>query len=188
MLYSFDVKLQEKDYLDFNIHTLKAYGLFQKQVLSLRLFLGALMIFVSLFELFTFESALEKGIFIALMLLLLPLMELPIPSLYTAILKRQIKSLIKKGKAPFSSARLEFYDDIFVEITDEVKSEIKYSSVERISFSEEGKTLYLHMSKVSAHILPRSAFDSDIAMVEFIKFIKAKCFGAECLFDNFDKK
>lgn len=183
MLYSFNIKLENQDYVDFNLHTLKVYDTFKKQVLSLRLLFAAVLLILSVMEIFKTEDLIANIIFSVIIFVFLALGELLIPKFLTSATRSQINSFIKKGKAPFSrSSQTDFYDDYFTEITESSKTEVKYSSIEKISFAEESKTIYLHFNKAAALIIPHTVFSTPEEMVEFLKFIKEKCSNAECFF------
>lgn len=68
---------------------------------------------------------------------------------------------------------MEFCDDCFTEITDEAKTEVKYSAVERISIIS-GKVIYIHINKLMAYIIPIYSFESKEQYSSFISFIKTK--------------
>lgn len=183
MLYSLKTKMNDEDYIAFNLHALKVYGIFQRQVMMLRILFIALIAVFSIYEIMKLEDKITIIVYCIIMIIFSAPILIFTPQYNRLFIKQQAKSMIKKGKAPYSkNSQMEFYDDFFIETTDVAKSEIKYSSIEKISFSEERKTLFLHLNKLMAHILPAQSFDSPEKMVEFIKFIKEKCTDAECLF------
>ncbi len=183
MNFSFDVALCEKDYLYFNVYTLKVYGIFKKQVLFLRILFAIALIGMSVYEIFRFEDLISSIVFSAIMLIILIPAEIFVPKYLAFFTRLQVKSIIKKGKALYSkSSKMEFSEQFFTETTDTARVEQKYSSVEKISYSEEMKTVYLHINKMMAYIIPTASFDSPEETVRFLKFIKEKCTDAECLF------
>lgn len=183
MRYSLKTTLDDSDYIYFNEHTLKVYGIFKRQVLTLRILFLAVLLIVSIYEIMQFEDPLAAIIFSVITLIILIPIEIFTPHYLRFFTRLQIKSIIKKGKAPYSkTSELKFYDDYFTEETETMTTEQKYSSIEKISFSEERKTLYLHTNKFMALLISSNSFGSPEEMVEFLKFIKEKCTEAECLF------
>ena len=77
-----------------------------------------------------------------------------------------------------SVSEMEFYDESFIEITPDNKSEQKYSTVERVSVIED-KVIYIHVNNVMSYILPLSCFDSKEQYNAFLDFIRTKCANIE---------
>ena len=104
----------------------------------------------------------------------LVVMELLLKKYITFTLKANLKNLKKKGKVAYSpSATMEFFEQAFTEVTDNVKTEQKYSSVERVSVVR-GRAIYLHVNSLASYILPLSAFDNKEQFDRFVEFIKTK--------------
>ena len=72
------------------------------------------------------------------------------------------------------SAVLEFYEDGFVETTEQNKTEQKYTSVERISIVNN-KMIYIHVNNIMAYILPIACFETEEQYYAFVEFMKMKC-------------
>jgi len=90
-------------------------------------------------------------------------------------LKKQIKLLKGNGKMGYSpSSVIEFYEDNFIEITSENKTESKYSAIERVSIVDN-KIMYIHLNNVMAFLLPMACFESAEQYESFKEFIKTKC-------------
>ncbi len=175
MNYKFDITLTDSDYLDFNMFqaTRSHYG--KKQIKSVRMFLTIITAVYLLVVLvgggFSKESILHS---IPTTVVLIA-MQLFVNKFYLWILKSSIKNLKKTGKMGYSpKAVMEFYDDTFVEITPDEKTERKYSAIERISVVEN-KVVYIHTNNVMAYILPMNCFDSLEQYYFFMSFIKTKC-------------
>ena len=80
----------------------------------------------------------------------------------------------KNGKLPYSNfAILEFYNDYFVETTENTKTEIKYDAVFKVRVNEQ-KAIYIYQNAVLAYIIPFDVFDSSVARDEFLDFIHQK--------------
>ena len=91
------------------------------------------------------------------------------------ILKSNIKSLKAKGKMGYSPvSEIEFYDESFVEITPDNKTEQKYSAIERVSVITD-KVVYIHVNNVMSYILPLSCFESKEQYNNFLDFVRSKC-------------
>ncbi len=89
-------------------------------------------------------------------------------------MKTTVKSLTKiKGKLPYSeNSVLEFYDDVFIEITDDNKSEMKYSAIENVFVNE--KMVVLFINSIQAYIVPTRSFESIEQKNSLVRFIGEK--------------
>ena len=76
------------------------------------------------------------------------------------------------GYSPVSE--IEFYDESFVEITPDSKTEQKYSAIERVSVITD-KVVYIHVNNVMSYILPLSCFESKEQYNNFLDFVRSKC-------------
>ena len=76
------------------------------------------------------------------------------------------------GYSPVSE--MEFYDESFVEITPDNKTERKYSAIERVSVITD-KVVYIHVNNVMSYILPLSCFESKEQYNNFLDFVRSKC-------------
>ena len=76
------------------------------------------------------------------------------------------------GYSPVSE--MEFYDECFVEITPDNKTEQKYSAIERVSVITD-KVVYIHVNNVMSYILPLSCFESKEQYNNFLDFVRSKC-------------
>ncbi len=175
MKYKFNVNMNDKDYLDYNMFWMLRSPYGKKQVANLRivffLLIGILVLITLVgggFSLQSLVDALPLLIFLAIYQLLL------VPC-YKWGLKGHIKSLSKKGKPGYTpSSVIEFYEDAFVETTDKSRNETKYSAVERISVVDD-KVVYIHVNNIMAYILPFECYESAQQRNEFLEFIKSKC-------------
>ena len=68
------------------------------------------------------------------------------------------------------SSVLEFYEDRFIETTEEKRTEQKYSAVERISIVDN-KMIYIHVNNIMSYMLPLSCFESKEQYDCFFDFI-----------------
>ena len=76
------------------------------------------------------------------------------------------------GYSPVSE--IEFYDESFIELTPDNKTEQKYSAVERVSVLSD-KVIYIHVNNVMSYILPSSCFESKEKYDDFLNFVRSKC-------------
>ena len=76
------------------------------------------------------------------------------------------------GYSPVSE--IEFYDESFVEITPDNKTEQKYSAIERVSVVTD-KVVYIHVNNVMSYILPLTCFESKEQYDTFLDFVRSKC-------------
>ncbi len=174
MSFKFNVRLNDKDYLEFNAFwaTRSHYG--KKQMLTLRI-LFVLMILVPLLISFFGGFSLQILIENIPLLILLVLGQLLLAPMYKWLLRLHINSLKKRGKVGYSpSAVMEFFEDIFVETTPDNTTERKYSSVERISVVDN-KVIFIHVNNLLAYILPFECFESREQRKDFLDFIGTKC-------------
>lgn len=175
MEFRFNVNLTDADYLDYNKFWMLRSPYGKKQILSIRIMLVVLFSVFILISLFGGGFSLDSFIGIIPLLILLIVSELLFNRFFIFGLKNQIKSLKKSGKMGYSpSSVLEFYNDKFVETTEENKTEQKYTAVERISIVDN-KVIYIQVNNIMAYTLPLSSFESKEEYNSFLEFIKTKC-------------
>lgn len=175
MLFEFNIKQTDDDYLEFNkfwmLHS--HYG--KKQIKSIRVIIAVMWIVFILISLFGGGFTLDSFIGIIPYIILLVLFEVGVTPFVKLILKTTIKNLKKSGKMGYSpKSTMEFYDGEFIEKTDENETRQKYTAIERVSIVA-GKNIYIHINNLMAYILPWYCFDDDEQRAQFIEFIKAKC-------------
>ena len=175
MHFKFNISLNDKDYLDYNIFctTKSPYG--KKQMQTFRVLIAVIYAFVSFLSLLARGFSADAWIGIIPYIILLILFELLLKPFLVLILKGHIKSLKSKGKMGYSSvADMEFYDECFIETTPDNKTEQKYSAVERVSVVAD-KVIYIHVNNVMSYILPLSCFESKEHYNAFLDFMRTKC-------------
>ena len=173
--FSFNVSISEEDYFDFNDFWLMKSPYGKKQMRFTRIII-ALIISAGISAIF-FISGINRETFIrgGFFIVLLVIGEALLPRFNRSFMRSHIKNLNKKGKAPYTAASVtEFYGDFFTDTTFEEKRVQKYTSVERISITENG-TVYIHINSLLNYLLPVSCFDSEEQYKSFLSFIKAKC-------------
>ena len=175
MKFRFDVNLNDKDYTDFKRFLMikSPYG--KKQLRSFRILMSVLYCLLVFLLLLNSGFTTEAFIVSVPVIIIFALSVVFWPKCLSWVLKRQIKSMKKSGKMGYSpESVMEFYEDCFIEITSENKTEQKYSAVEQISFVDN-RIIYIHINNVMAYLLPLSCFESDEQIRSFLDFMKTKC-------------
>ncbi|MGM9682860.1 MAG: YcxB family protein [Eubacteriales bacterium] len=174
MRFRFNVDLTDDDYLEYNKFWMLRSPYGKKHIKTFRITITVLFcifIFILLYlGGFWFDAFLRT----IPVLILLTVFQICLSRFLFFSLKSQIKILKKTGKMGYSpSSVIEFYDECFIENTEENKTEQKYSGIERISIVDN-KMIYIHVNNIMAYILPLSCFESREQYEDFIKFIKMK--------------
>ncbi len=175
MLFSFNVNITEKDYIDFNMFCILNTPFGKKQLKSFRIINSAILI-MGLVACLLIAGFTPVGFCsTVLFLCALAAIQACAPKLMTASVKAQAKKLSRSGKKAYSPCSvLEFYGETFTETDDEAKTEQKYSSIDRISIIEN-RIIYIHINDLRAYLLPLSCFESPRQYAEFVAFIRKKC-------------
>ena len=172
-LFRFRVALTEREYLDYNLFNGLRSFYSRKRVLFLRVFLallGCLSVLIILIQ----EHFTSFYLLIPIVLFFL-LFEVLLKPVLTLTVRISIWSIKKQGKMPYAPlSDLLFYDDRLIDATPDLKTELRYSAIERVSVVT-GKTVYLHFNGVSACIMPAYSFESAEQYERFIAFIRTKC-------------
>lgn len=175
MNFRFNVNVDERDYLDFNIFWMLRSHYGKKQIKTIRIILAIPFLMIILLSLingkFSTDSLLGA---IPVVIVALLFQALSTKFLLWSV-KVTVKNLKKIGKMGYSpEAVFEFSEEVFIETTPENKTEQKYSAIERISIVD-GKMIYIHINNVMAYMLPLSCFESKEQYDNFMEFIKEKC-------------
>ena len=175
MKFQFKVNTDDKDYLDYNKFMILRSHYGKNQMVGFRVVIAVILVIYILSSLFLGNFTIDSFIGIIPIAVLLILFELLISPLFVFFLKGNLKSLKKKGKMGYSpSSVIEFYEEVFIEITPDNKTEQKYSTIERISVVDN-KVVYIHVNNIMSYILPFSCFQSKEQFDSFFEFIKTKC-------------
>lgn len=175
MKFKFNVNITQEDYIEFNklVMTKTPAGKKSSKISNL-IFIAVCAIFV-LFTLITSRFSTESFIVVTCLIIAFLLVYLTLnKTINNLAIKATVKSLTKvKGKLPYSeNAVFEFYDDVFVEITDDNKSEIKYSAIENVFVNE--KMVILFINSMQAYIVPTRSFESNEQKNSLIEFLNNK--------------
>jgi len=175
MNYQFNVQMSEQDYIEYNQFVMMRSPYGKKQVKNVRISLT--LIFATAILASLLIGGFNIGFFTSLipLLILYFISQVFLVKFSSYAVKRSIKDMKKQGKMAYSTESvLKFFDDCFVEITPDNKTETNYSAVERISIVDN-KMIYIHVNNVMAYILPISCFESTEQYNSFMDFIKTKC-------------
>lgn len=179
MRFQLDITLTEDDYLAFNnFHAIQSKSgkkINRRGRIFFLTFVAVLMALVLLAKGWTTFSAVYAillGLYTALYMLF-----------YNRIIKRNIKSQLKRlkkiGKLPFDPVcKMEFHEDRLVEITDAKRFEESYAALERICVVED-QFIVLYNSSVGGHILPIPQLKAQLEQEEFLRFLSQKCHAVE---------
>lgn len=174
MKFQFNVNLSEQDYVECNIFSLVKSHHGKNQIRTFRVTLAVLFAVLMVISLFGGFST-ETFISVIPMIILFVVWEIFLPKFISWTVKSYIKALKKSGKMAYPpESVIEFYEDSFVEITPEHKTELQYCAVERISIVDN-KVMYIHINNISLYILPLSCFENKEQYDSFFSFIKTKC-------------
>ena len=175
MDFRFHVHLTDEDYLDYNIFWVLRSPYGKKQMIKFRIIFAALTAVVFFLSLLGGGFSADAFVGAIPYLVVLILVQLLLDPFFIWVLKGHIKSLKKQGKMGYSpDSEMEFFEDYFVEVTPQNKTEQKYSVLERISVIEN-KCVYIHVNNVMSYILPMACFASKEEYGRFMEFIKTKC-------------
>lgn len=173
-MYTFDVHILEKDYYEFNkfVNLKSPHG--KKQMLGLRILfivLALALCALSVWDNGFSEDALIDSIAYAIVFGIVQALLTPFMKWF---IKLQIRFVKKNGKMPYSAtAKMVFDEETFTETTEDNKTEVKYSGVERVSVVE-GYYIYLHINNLMAYLLPYASFEDKKQYEEFLSFLKTK--------------
>ncbi len=176
MKFRLEISLCDEDYYAYNEFCIIRSHYGKKQMLTYRILLSLIILLFPISSLLysgvNFEFVVSAVVYAILIILL--------NIFFNKIFARSVRSVVKKqkktGKMAYSqSAVMEFYDDKFTEETELSRGEQSYSVLERISYIESEKLLYLHINSAQSYIIPYSIFDSDEEALAFFEFISSKC-------------
>lgn len=175
MHFEFVTKITEQDYLDFNyFHALESQQ-GKKQLTKSRLALLALYALLMLMAiLLTGWEDYTAWYILSILLCAL---------VHTMLLKRSMKRNIRKGienmkktgRLPYDEeSKLEFFDNMFVEIGSTNRTEYKYQAVERVCVVKE-RFVLIYTSVAQAYVIPIWQLRQQVDMDAFLSFLTLKC-------------
>ena len=174
MKFQFDIRLDDKDYLEYNLFWMLRSHYGKRHTVMMRTVVAVLCVVFMLFVLCRGQFTADSFLAILPMAIFLLLFEVLFSAFYGWVLKAHLRSLKTKGKMGFSPlSSITFYDDRFVEITTDNKTEQTYAAIERISVVDH-TVLYIHVNNLMSYIVPFSCFESDEQREAFLAFLQSK--------------
>lgn len=174
-MYQFEYKLDDKDFLEFNMQHLSKDPASKKGVLGLRLLLPVGLVVLLLFSLIRSEDF-DISLFIAQVIsytVISVAWFFLVKPLNMFLIKKQVKSTKKYGKLPYGeNVSIRFEDDLIVEATSEAETKVKYASIENIVYGESA--IYIYINSMQAFIVPHSVFQSTHQQEDFSHFLHSK--------------
>ena len=175
MKFKFNVNITQEDYIELNRIVMSETPAGKKSSkMSNLIFISfcviAVLVTLTIYN-FSGKAFIAAGVLIIAFLLVHLTLNKTITNL---AVKGTVKSLTKiKGKLPYSEhSVLEFYDDVFVEITDDNKSEMKYSAIENVFVNENLVVLFIN--SMQAYIVPTRSFESIEQKNSLVEFLNGK--------------
>ncbi|MBR5234102.1 MAG: YcxB family protein [Clostridia bacterium] len=174
MNFRFNVKLSDKDFLEFNyFHMLKShYGRKTYILLKTLLLVLPLVFWFAGYAIHSFSEDYPKMLIVLIPLCLI--LFFTAKPIMKASVKQQLNTWMKKGKKPYSTeAVMEFSDESIVETTSENHTELKYSAIDSV-YVVKGEIVYLYINAGQAYMLPYASFENEKQFNNFIEFISKK--------------
>ena len=174
MLYKFECRITDRDYYEFNkYHTTDSPDA-KKSGLIGKLYVPVIFFIMFIYYIIRGDDWYTLSFVLILFAIVSIIWIFSLKPLSLFFLKLNIKFMKKNGKLPYSDyAALEFFDDYFIETTENTKTEVKYDAVFKIRVNEP-TAIYIYQNAVLAYIVPFDVFDSITERDEFIEFIKLK--------------
>ena len=174
MIYKFKIKTTDKDYYEFNKYHSTDSPDFKKSRLIGKIYVPAIFLVMFIYYVIRGDDLYSLSFALIIFSIVSLIWCFSLKPLSLLFLKIHIRFMKKNGKLPYSNyATIEFYDDYFVEITENTKTEVKYDALFKVRVNEP-KAIYIYQNAVLAYIIPFAVFDSDDERSEFIDFIKRK--------------
>ena len=174
MKFRFNVNMTPEDYFELNRIVMFEMPAGKKIINTTRIIFAAFCAVAVLFLLSYFDFSTAGVVAAILFLIITVLIQFLTKPLFNMILKSNVKSIAKmKGKPPYTEhSVIEFYDDIFVETSEDNKTEMKYSAIENVFVND--KLVVIFINKMQAYILPVASFESKEQMISLVRFISEK--------------
>jgi len=174
MLYKFECRTTDKDYYDFNKYHMTDSPDVKKSNLIGKLYVPVIFLIIFIYYVIRGDDWYSLSMTFITFGIISVICFFFNKYFSLFFLKLNIKFMKKNGKLPYSDySILEFYDDYFVEQTDNTKTEVQYNAVFKIRVNEP-KAIYIYQSTVLAYIIPFDAFDSDEDRNKFLEFMAKK--------------
>jgi hypothetical protein len=175
MKFKFNVNITQEDYIELNKLVMTETPDGKKSSKMSNLIFILFCVIAVLVVLTTYNFSGEAFIAVGVLIIAFLLVNLTLnKKINNLAVKVTVKSLTKiKGKLPYSeNSVLEFYDDFFVEITDENKTESKYSAIENVVVNE--RMVVLFINSMQGYIVTERSFASPEQKNDFVQFLNDK--------------
>lgn len=173
MKFRFNVNITPEDYLEFNRIVMSEMPAGKKLIKKERIIIS---VFTALCIILILLNEKGSDLIVAVVALLLSaiLVQVLITPGMKLFVKLNIKSLTKtQGKMPYTEhSVIEFYDEVFVETSEDNKTEMKYSAIENVFVND--KLVAIFINKMQGYILPVASFESKEQMISLVRFIGEK--------------
>ncbi|MBE7011276.1 MAG: YcxB family protein [Ruminococcaceae bacterium] len=174
MLYKFECKTTYKDYYEFNkYHTINSPDVKKSRLIG-KLYVPVLFLIMFIYYIIRGDDWYSLSFALVIFSIVSIIWIFSLKPLTLFFLKLHIRFMKKNGKLPYSEfSVMEFYDDSFIEKTDNAKTEAQYNAIFKIRVNEP-KAIYIYLNTVLAYIIPLDVFDSNEARDKFLEFIHQK--------------
>lgn len=174
MPYKFHVDTDDKGYLKLNEHHLLSTFYGKKQIFQFRVITIIMFAVLSAIVLCLDELTFETILFAVLISICALVFVLLTPKYLLQVTKWTARSMKKLGKLPYTpSADIEFSEDSMTETTDTMKTELKYSAIDRVTVIDL-EVIFFHINAAQFYFLPYSAFRTVDEQNAFLEFVDKK--------------
>lgn len=176
MLFSFNIKLNDEDYLLFNEFALKNSDMNKKTDIITKILISLIFI-LSVLNLVLTNGLTPVTVVAAVFLIVMWLIFMLCSKRANAVFTKFFTRMLIKGKAkkPYTpDSVLEFYDGFFKEIAPDNKSEINYTAIEKIAVVEN-RYVFLFLDQIRGYVVPFACFENEAQKKEFVDFLGTIC-------------
>lgn len=172
MRFSFDVKLTDKDYMQFNEFGLKNSGAVKKSDKLMKIFILLIFVIGGIIIL-TKDSITPASIIGAIIYWIIGLLLCLTTKKSNTVLTRSYTRILLKDKAkkPYTpESTIEFYDDFFKEIAPDSKSEVSYTAIDKICVIMNSY-VFIFIDSLRGYIVPFASFRNAEEEKDFLVFL-----------------
>jgi len=180
MLYNFNYKLTEEDFIKFNVYHLKKSDTKKTRIITRMICIMGLIFVTYMLIIGLLASVLNIWNVFMVLLFIVSLAVVAysfgFSPLVKAVVRGQINDLKKTGKLPFGhSITISFDEEGVHEVSELAESKVKYSNFEKILEDEDA--VYIYYSTRTAYFIPHHVFENEQQKTDFLSFIKRKVPG-----------
>ena len=167
-MFSYQCRLSEKDYIDFNLFTLRGNPAYKRSMLLIRLIVPVMFAAVTAINLIDKQEGILFQVVFAGVITLI--WELTAKPLYDHITLNTIKTQLKHGGSLYAPEyMLVFHEDHIIESLPQQESRVGYEKIERIAVHIGA--VYVYTNSVTAMILPSAVFSTDADREALLGFL-----------------